>query len=176
MVADSFALAAIIICMIAFIWMSIIDLKIRILPNELNLAVAISGVVFHVATGWAYLSVAGAIWGLLIGGGVLLLIRAVANHIYQADTLGLGDVKLLAAVGVWLGPQETMMALSLGAMAGLFHGIGYLLYQNIIHKKGYSFRRLEIPAGPGFVVGAVFVGLWMFRDLRLFGIGQGEFY
>ncbi len=176
MIADIAALAAIAGALVAFVWMSIIDLKIRILPNELNLAVALCGLVFHIATGWAFVSPLNAACGMLAGAGVLLGIRAVANRIYGMDTLGLGDVKLLAAVGVWLGVEDTMMALSVGAFAGLLHGVGYMVYQNAVHKKGIAFRGLTIPAGPGFVVGALVVGIWAFQDLRLFGIGRGEYY
>lgn len=176
MLLDSLALLSIVVAMIAFIWMSIIDLKIRILPNELNLAVAVCGIVFHFATSWSFVTPLGALIGMLSGGGVLLAIRAVANRIYGMDTLGLGDVKLMAAVGVWLGLENTMLALSVGAFAGLLHGIAYILYQNIVHKKGLAFRGLTIPAGPGFVVGSIIMGVWMFKDLRLFGLGMGEYY
>lgn len=173
---DYLAAASIAVTLIAFVWMSIIDLKIRILPDELNLAVAISGVLFHLATGWLYISPLMCLGGALAGGGLLLAIRAIANNIYGMDTLGLGDVKLLAAVGLWLGPEHTMLALSAGAFAGLLHGIVYMAYFNIVHKKGLAFRGLTIPAGPGFVVGALIVGIYMFHDLRLFGFGQGEYY
>jgi leader peptidase (prepilin peptidase)/N-methyltransferase len=173
---DIVAVLAILGTMIAFVWMSVIDLKIRILPDELNLAVGVFGVLFHLAIGWAYISPVETLIGAIMGGGVLLLIRAVANRIYGMDTLGLGDVKLLTAVGIWLGPEQTMMALSVGAFAGLFHGIIYLAYSNIVHKKDLAFRGLTIPAGPGFVVGAVAVGIWMYKDLPLFGAGLGEYY
>lgn len=122
-IADIAALAAILGALVAFGWMSVIDLKIRILPNELNLAVAVCGLVFHFATGWQFVSPLNAFCGMLAGAGVLLAIRAVANRIYGMDTLGLGDVKLLAAVGVWLGVESTMLALSAGAFAGLIHGL-----------------------------------------------------
>jgi len=173
---DSLALLCMVVTLFAFIWMSIIDLKIRILPDELNLAVAVCGLLFHFALNWSYLSPLECVMGALAGGGVLLAIRTVANRIYGMDTLGLGDVKLLAAVGLWLGPENTMLALSAGAFAGLFHGIFYLAYFNMVHKKGLAFRGLTIPAGPGFVIGAVGMGVWMFWGLRLFTQASGEYY
>jgi leader peptidase (prepilin peptidase)/N-methyltransferase len=165
---DGVAVLAIIITLVAFVWMSIIDLKIRILPDELNIAVGVCGLIFHYATSWQYISPMQAFVGALSGGGLLLAIRAAANRYYGMDTLGLGDVKLLTAVGFWLGPENTMLAISAGAFAGLFHGILYIAYGKFIEKKDIAFRGLTIPAGPGFVVGALIIGVWFFQDLSLF--------
>lgn len=175
MIWDAVAALSIILTIGAFIWMSIVDLKIRILPDELNLLVGVCGLAFHFSLSWMYFTPLECMVGALMGGGVLLLIRGVANRIYQMETLGLGDVKLLTAVGFWLGPEHTMIALSLGAFAGLMHGIIYLGYANLIKKQDVAFRGLTIPAGPGFIVGALAVGIWLFHDLMLFAGGEGEY-
>lgn len=176
---DGLAALALTITLIAFLWMSIIDLKIRILPDELNLVVAVCGLLFHYVTGWTYLSPLQSILGAFAGGGLLLAIRAGANRYYGMDTLGLGDVKLLTAIGFWLGPENTMLAISAGAFAGLLHGILYMTYFNIVKRQGIAFRGLTIPAGPGFVVGAVIIGVWFFQDLSLFSAvttASSEYY
>lgn len=159
---DFLGIAAILATFISFIWMSIIDLKYRILPDVLNLTVALCGIAFHMATEFRYITWEMMLLGALVGGGLLLLIRAAANWHYGMDTLGLGDVKLLAAGGIWLGPQDLMMALSAGAFAGLCHGLGYIAYMKIVKNEKVAFRGLTIPAGPGFIVGLLIVGIWKF--------------
>ena len=84
--------------------------------------------------------------------------------------MGLGDVKLMAAGGVWLGLEGAITALCVGAFAGLLHGIFVLLYARMRHGRSESFRDMTIPAGPGFCIGLAAVGAWVVWDsIPLFG-------
>ena len=103
--------------------------------------------------------------GALIGGGMLFTIRAVANKIYQQDTLGLGDVKLMAAGGLWLGPEAILMAAAIGAFAGFLHGLGIALYTVGKAKVPMQLSKLTIPAGPGFAAGLLVMAIYTFRNL-----------
>lgn len=156
------------ICIVAaiglLIALSIIDLKHWILPDELNLAFGICGVVFHLATAYAFVDMKGMALGALIGAGLLYVIRFFSNRHYGRDTLGLGDVKLMGAAGLWLGVDGTLEAITVGAFAGLVHGMvyaGWIAYKN---KTRYSITQLSIPAGPGFAVGIVMIGYFMFKN------------
>ena len=146
--------------------LSVIDLRVRLLPNKLVLPFALLGIVFHITTEWRYLDITGVLLGGLAGFGILYLIRAGANYVYKQDALGLGDVKLMGAAGLWLGPEMIMMALSVGAFAGLVHGIGVALWAAYQTKSKPRFARLQIPAGPGFAIGIVIVAAYMFQDFR----------
>jgi len=135
--------------------LSVIDLRIGLLPNVYNLAFAICGVLFHAVLGFSLLSVQGMVIGALIGGGMLWGIRFVANRVYNQDTLGLGDVKLLAAGGIWLGPHGILLAITLGAFAGIVHSGLALAYKKIRAQDAGKLSHFSIPAGPGFAVGIV---------------------
>lgn len=130
-----------------------IDLKARILPNELVLGFAVSGFIFNVATLFQFNNFMMIILGALTGGGILFAIRMVGNYFYKEDTLGLGDVKLMAAAGIWLGPEFILIALTAGALAGFLHGafVAVMLMRNM--KMKLDIHRLSVPAGPGFAVG-----------------------
>ncbi len=143
--------------------LSVIDLRVRLLPNKLVFPFACLGVLFHIVTDWQFLSPAQILIGGLCGLGILYGIRTIANYVYKTDTLGLGDVKLMGAAGLWLGPQGVMLALSLGAFAGLLHGIAVGLHSAYKNKTRPQFSRLQIPAGPGFAVGIVLAAAWVFR-------------
>lgn len=157
--------------LILLIVLSVIDLKISLLPNVYNAALAICGVGFHACTAFYWLSPTDIVIGALIGGGLLWGIRIVSNHLYKQDTLGLGDVKLLAAGGCWLGPHGVLLAITVGAFAGVLHGAGVIAYKKIKAQGTGKLSHFGIPAGPGFAVGIVIAAayqFWPFVD-QLFG-------
>lgn len=150
----------------------VIDLRVRLLPDRLVLPFALAGVAFHILMNAAYLSPAAMVGGALIGFGSLYLIRAAANRFYGMDALGLGDVKLMGAAGLWLGPDMITVALMTGALAGLAHGLAYALWQAARTGDKIELGALQIPAGPGFAVGIVAAGAWLLRDFpALLGAG-----
>ncbi len=148
--------------------LSVVDLRVRLLPNEMVLGFATLGLVFHLTTMAAYIPIVEIAAGGLAGFGAMYLIRAVANKLYDTDALGMGDVKLLGAAGLWLGPDGVMLAMSAGAFAALLHGVFYALRESSRTKTPPQFARLQIPAGPGFAVGIVLAGIVQFRDFTLF--------
>ena len=156
------------ICLIAapclLLALSIIDLKHWILPDELNLALALTGVAFHMLTAYKFLSIQDILIGAALGGGLLYVIRFFSNRHYGRDTLGLGDVKLLGAAGLWLGLEGTLQAITLGAFAGMVHGILYAFYIARKNKAAFSISQLSIPAGPGFAIGILIAGYILLAD------------
>jgi len=144
------------------ITLSLIDLKHWILPDELNFALGLCGVAFHVLTAQQILSYQDIALGAALGAGFLYVIRFFSNRHYGRDTLGLGDVKLLGAAGLWLGVEGVLMAVTLGAFAGLLHGLVYAAYVSYKNKTPYSIKQLMIPAGPGFAVGIAISGFYLF--------------
>ena len=165
------SLAASVLLLLAFIillWHAAIDLKLRLLPDELTAALIVLGLAFH----WAVYPYAGSwqsvLMGAIVGFGALAFVRAIANKYYGFETMGLGDVKLMLAFGIWLGPDGVLFTLMAGAFAGVLHGLGLMLYARS-HGSHAEFREMTVPAGPGFCVGAVLAAIWQFRMLPLFG-------
>lgn len=144
--------------------LSAIDLKHWILPDKLNLALGIAGLVFHFSTGYAYVDIRDMLLGAAVGAGMLYVIRFFANRHYETDALGLGDVKLLGAAGLWLGMEGVLMAVTAGAAAGLVHGLGVAAHTAWKNKTKFTIRQLAIPAGPGFCIGIAVVGYMMFSS------------
>lgn len=142
--------------------LSVIDLRIGLLPNVHNGALALFGIVFHGVSGFEHLSLAGMALGAFMGGGLLYAVRFVANRYYGQDALGLGDVKLLAAAGIWLGADSVLIALVIGAMAGLVHGFIVIGYTRFRTQETITLSTFSIPAGPGFCMGIFCAGLAMY--------------
>ena len=141
--------------------LSIIDLRTLLLPDKLVAPFAALGIVFHVLTDFVHITPAEMVIGCALGGGSLYLIRFGANAIYKTDTLGLGDVKLLAAAGLWLGPEGTIIALITGAMAGIIHGLLLAAWIGLRTRSIPDMGRFSVPAGPGFALGIVIAGVYL---------------
>lgn len=138
------------------------DVREYILPDYLNAALAISFIIFHIITHWQLITPLQAAEGCLAGGGLLLLIRAIANRFYHEDALGLGDVKLMAAAGLGLGYPNIFMALSMGAFAGLLHGLYMAYVENRTNNHNINWERVNVPAGLGLTIGIALMMLYQF--------------
>lgn len=149
------------LAILALFWMGWIDLKLWILPDELVLLLALVALPFHFAIDWLYGGWLLFICGAIVGAGALWSIRAIANHIYGFETLGLGDVKLMGAVGLWLGPEAVLMALSLGAFCGVLHAV------IIAVRTNTGLQGMMLPAGPGFIAGSLIIGIYTYGELLL---------
>lgn len=145
--------------------LSIIDLRTYLLPNVLVAPFALLGIAFHALNDFYYLDLWQVIIGGVVGYSVLWLIRLGGNKYYDQESLGLGDVKLLGAGGLWLGFEDVLFAMTVGAFAGLIHGVIYATYLTIKTKQPFSLTRLTIPAGPGFAIGIITVAGWMYKGL-----------
>lgn len=89
---------------------AIIDLRTGRIPNPLTAAVAAGGIGLA-AFGLTGHSMAGALVGAVLGFALML-----PGHVLGGT--GAGDVKLLAALGTWLGPFGVVMAFLYSAIAG----------------------------------------------------------
>jgi prepilin signal peptidase PulO-like enzyme (type II secretory pathway) len=152
------------VAIILLIFLSAIDLKHMILPDELNFGLAVCGVIFHLASGYYFMDAGEMVAGAVAGAGLLYVIRFFANRHYGRDALGLGDVKLLGAGGVWLGVEGVLQAVTIGAAAGLVHGLAYAALLSVRNKTPFTIRDLTMPAGPGFAIGIAVAGFILFSD------------
>ncbi len=153
-----------VVCLITLIllgMLAIIDLRVRLLPNTYVLGVFLCGIAFHALSNFYYISPVSMVLGAIFGGGLLYVVRFFANAYYKTDTLGLGDVKLMIAGGVWLGVDGIFLAISLGAFAGVIHGLVF----NALQREREAFSTFSIPAGPGFIVGFLGVAAYQFQFL-----------
>ena len=139
--------------------LAVIDMKTMLLPNKYVLPFAVCGLVFHALTFFSIVAVQNTLIGGALGYGLLWCVRFVGNWHYKTDSLGLGDVKLLGAGGLWLGWQNIILALTIGAAAGLVHGV-IVAFLNKKKTGVLTLKRLRIPAGPGFTFGIAVVMLW----------------
>jgi leader peptidase (prepilin peptidase)/N-methyltransferase len=81
---------------------------------------------------------------IALGAGIRWLIRFVGTIVFKKEEMGLGDVKLLAMIGGFVGWQGVLLTLVLASFAGAIIGI----IVKLITSEAY------IPFGPFLVLGA----------------------
>ena len=91
--------------------------------------------------------------GLAVSAGIVWFTRAGASLALGREAMGMGDVTLMAMVGIWLGWQPAVLIFFLATFIGLVHG----LFQLVMHREN------ELPFGPSLCLAAVLVTLfWQF--------------
>ncbi len=94
-------------------------------------------------------SLVGAVLGGLIGGGSLWLVGEIWKRLRGVDAMGLGDVKMMFAVGALLGWQLTLLSIFLGAFSGAVIGVF------LISRQKEKDMQTQIPFGIFLGIGSV---------------------
>jgi leader peptidase (prepilin peptidase)/N-methyltransferase len=131
--------------------MAAIDCRSMILPNRLNVLVAVGGCCQTILLGRpAYLDAA---LGGLLGFAVLSVVATLFRHARGIDGLGFGDQKFSAAAGLWIGWQQIAPML-------LIASVSALLFVFVRSMRGERLDRSErIPFGP--FLGLATITCWL---------------
>ena len=124
---------------------SFIDLRHRIIPDFIVVIALIIGIIFSFIV---KASLIDTILGMISGGGILLLLALVPN------AMGGGDIKLMFAIGAFLGLNRTLWALLLAFSISSIISIALIVFR----KKG---TKDYIPFGPFLSLGS-FISLLIF--------------
>ena len=132
----------------------IIDYRLQIIPNRLNLTMFEVGIVIAFIYGMSNVAITiDMLLGMLVGSGIFLAITLIGGLIYGKEAMGLGDVKLMGALGLYFGVSNiiaiALIAFLLGAVIGVIA---------ILTKKVKSNE--YIPFGP-FIVIAAFINMFV---------------
>jgi leader peptidase (prepilin peptidase)/N-methyltransferase len=135
----------------ALIVLFAIDLEHQLLPNVITLPGIVVGFVFSLVAepGW----LASAL-GILLGGGGLYAVAAGYFLVRREDGLGMGDVKMLAMVGAFIGWKLTLLTLLLASFSGSVIGVLLIAFRGGDMKYALPFGTfLAVGAGLAATVG-----------------------
>ncbi len=121
------------------------DLDERILPDEITLGFIPVGLVFAFFSMERTLKE--SILVAVLGAGGLALIAWIYFKVKKIEGMGMGDIKMLALMGVFLG-IKAFLALLIAALLGTIVGL-FIIY---VLKKG---KRYEIPFGCFLAIGTL---------------------
>ena len=94
-------------------------------------------------------SLVGAIFGALLGGGSLWLVGEIWKRLRGVEAMGLGDVKMMFAVGALLGWRLTLLSIFLGAFSGAVIGVF------LIARQPEKNMQTQIPFGIFLGIGSI---------------------
>ena len=129
----------------ALIVLFFIDLHHRILPNVITVPGTVIGFILSFVTppGWV-----SSLIGLVLGGLIPLALAEAYLRIRKVEGLGMGDVKMLALIGAFLGWQQMLLTLALGSFLGSIVGVGL-----IVARKGDM--KFALPFGTFLAIAAM---------------------
>lgn len=149
---------------------SAIDMEFLIIPDEISLFGIAGGLLaglllpeLHVGrasyhtlsslTGLRHLDgLLGSCIGAVGGGGLTLLVGILGTLAFRKEAMGIGDAKLMALVGSFMGWKVAVLAFFLAPLFGLVYGVPLLIFK----------REHVMPYGPFLSIASVVVIL--FRD------------
>lgn len=152
-----------------------VDLKHRIIPDEVSVGGMILGFILISAHGFSLRPFAfnprpmvSSLLGIITGGGITYLTGALFDTLYfkllkkppiqgQTQSMGGGDVKLMSMVGAFLGWQQAIFVFFLAPFFGAAAGIA-----NLLIKKDHT-----LPYGPFLSLAALFSLFWFQKVISL---------
>jgi leader peptidase (prepilin peptidase)/N-methyltransferase len=122
-----------------------IDLEHQILPNSITLPGIVAGVLlsFIAPPGWR-----DALLGVVLGAGILYAIAGAYYLWRREEGLGMGDVKMLAMIGAFLGWKAVLVTMVLSSFSGAVIGLAL-----IAAERGGM--KLALPFGTFLALGAL---------------------
>lgn len=158
------------------------DLEERILPDEFTIGGTVAGIVLaaFVPMSWGMvrlllmsvhnemaLSVGESVFSAMFGAGALWVVGALYQKIRHREGLGLGDVKMVAMIGAFLGLQGALMTLIVGSLLGAIVGLCFIWF------TGKDASTYELPFGTFLAAAALVVGFYLEVIARLHGPLRG---
>lgn len=135
---------------------SFIDIDIQEIPDEIDLSGIVIGLILCAIfpqlqdTLSHKLGLFRSFLGLLAGGGSIYITGLIGNAIFRKESMGGGDVKLMAMVGAFIGWKLALLTFFIAPFFGAAVGIVLKI------KKGTSL----IPYGPFLSLGALIAIIW----------------
>lgn len=139
----------------AMLVLAIIDVDFRILPNVVTLPGIAAGLAFSVVN--PRVAFVDVLIGAALGGGLLYGVAWFYLQVRGQEGMGMGDVKMIAMIGAFLGWQGVLLTIFLGSLIGSIVGIAMMSLKG----RDWSYA---LPFGTFLALAAVIVD-WGGREL-----------
>lgn len=136
---------------------SLIDADHFVVPDSISLplipiGLSVAGLLDCFGIG--SVSLPDAVFGAIAGAGLMLVIAVAGRLAFGREAMGMGDVKLVAAIGAWQGIHPALLLTIFGgAVYGSVVGIALMI------TRGRN-RAAKLPFGPYLCAGALTAWLW----------------
>lgn len=153
MAASEITLLIHVILIVSLSYLAYIDFRSFRLPDLITVPIIAIGIGFNSFSSLRFTSPLSAILGACIGYLLLWIVGFIYRLIKNQDGIGMGDAKLLAGLGAWLGWGSLPSILLLASITGLIGGMIWLKW-----KK--QDRQQAFPFGPFLAIAGIIALLW----------------
>ncbi|HQO57356.1 MAG TPA: prepilin peptidase [Candidatus Omnitrophota bacterium] len=127
--------AAYLVMVCGFIVAIFVDFEHRIIPDEISVGGMFAGLLFSLMIPalhgyeagpgvWPFVKSFGqSLLGVLVGGGAIYAMGLLGDFIFKKESMGGGDVKLLAMIGAFLGWKSALLTFFIAPFFGAVYGI-----------------------------------------------------
>lgn len=129
-----------------------IDQREKILPDELTMGMLWAGLIFNSFD--LFTDITSAVFGAVGGYAVFLFIKQSFRLVSGKHGLGQGDLKLLAAIGAWLGWDALPGVVLIASVSGIFTSLPLIILKRRNRKEEIAFGPYLAFAG---VIGLIYI-------------------
>lgn len=139
-----------------------IDCKLQVIPVRLTVLIFELGIFFSCIRGLNNLNTAIELWlGMIFGVGIFLILTVFGNFLLKKETMGFGDVKLIGAIGLFLGWRNIILISVLSFLIASVYSIVLIIVKKIKKQEINEY----IPFGPFIVIATIII---MLNPLNIF--------
>lgn len=140
----------------ALLAVAFIDFDHQIIPDRITLPGIPLGILCSATV--LPTGLVNSVLGVLLGGGLLWFMAWISPYLFGKEGMGVGDIKLLAMVGAFLGWEPVLLTVLVGAFVGAITGLALIALKRLRRDQ-------YLPFGPFLALGAV-VALFFFGDIK----------
>ena len=141
------------VLILALIYLAYVDWRTFRLPNVITFPLIFLGIAFNAFSDLRLTSPNSAFFGAFLGYTLLWALNTGYRLLKNRNGIGMGDVKLLAALGAWLGWSALPNILLIASIAGIIGGIAWLKW------RGHHLQQ-AFPFGPFLAIAGIIELLW----------------
>jgi len=138
---------------LALVYLAYIDWRTFRLPNAMTLPLIFLGIAINGVSDLRLTTLISALLGASLGYGSLWALNAGYRLLKNRNGIGMGDAKLLAALGAWMGWSALLSILLMASVTGVIGGIVWLKCRG--HRLQQAF-----PFGPFLAIAGIIELLW----------------
>lgn len=137
-----------------------IDWEFQIIPNELTYTALIIGLGTSFVS--PHITWIQSLIGAAVGFGGFVALAHLGHWLFKKDSMGGGDIKLVAALGAFLGVSKILLVFILSAVVGLAIALVAMVFSAALRKHH------TIPFGPSLALAALVAGFWGQEIIRFY--------
>ena len=132
---------------LALVYLAYIDLRTFRLPDAITLPLILSGLLFNGLSQERLVFFQDSVIGVILGYFSLWLLNFIYRQTKKQNGIGMGDAKLLGALGAWLGWLALPGILLIASLTGLIGGFIWLQWNKQNHRSAFPFGPFLAIAG-----------------------------